>query len=640
VKPVDQYSPQLRLSILLVVVGCLFAALLARLWFLQVINAPTAQAAAADNGVEVVHMAAPRGEILDRNGRVLVGNVNVPVIDVNRQVAAENPSLVSRLAPLLGMTVGQLDTAMNNLEYSPYAPVPVLPDAQPQQILYIQENPDLFPGVTATTESVTSYSAMGAAAANIVGYVGRIDESQYQQLSSKGYLPNDQIGLTGVEATYESVLRGTPGTEQVQVNSAGQVLTTLSSTPPMPGHNLVLTIDGQVQEAAVSALEQGLAAARHSTHNGVRFPAPAGSAVVEDPQNGTILALATDPDYNPEAFVGGISQAQYAAYNNPAANQPLLDRAIQGEYAPGSTFKLVTATAGLDYGLITPTSRFDDTGSIHIGNQTFTNNDGEALGMINLSTAIAESSDNYFNAIGAELWDGYYSSNLYPEDALQKVANEYGFGSPTGIGLPGEAAGLVPTPQSVAQDYQEYPKDYQTGTWYTGDSAQTAIGQFEDLVTPLQLANAYSTFANGGTLWEPRLAQDAQTQTGSVVQTYASQRKGDVTLPAADRQALLAGFEGVVQDPDGTAYGIFTGPLASHDLAGKTGTAQVEGKQSTSIFTSFAPATNPQYEVTAILEQAGYGADVAGPVVRQIYDALYGLPAQPVSVVAESGSQT
>ena len=632
-------SPQLRLTILLVVVCCLFAALLARLWFLQVINAPNAQVAAANNGVEDIYTPAPRGEILDRDGRVLVGNVNEPVIEVQRQVAQENPAMLTRLAPLLGMTITELDTALNNLEYSPYAPVPVLPDATPQEILYVQENPGLFPGVTATTESISTYSPLGLAAANIVGYVGRIDQSEYQKLKSQGYLPNDQIGLAGVEATYESVLRGTPGMERVQVDSAGQVLAVLNSTPPIPGHDLVLTIDGRIQEAAVNALQAGLAAARQSTHNGVPFPAPAAAAVVEDPRDGTVLALATDPDYNPGEFVGGISKAHYAAYTNPAANQPLLDRAIQGVYAPGSTFKLITATAGLKYGLVTPTSPFDDTGSIQIGNETFTNNDGEVLGVITLPTAITESSDNYFNAIGAELWDGYYSSRQFPEDALQQVANEYGLGSQTGVALPGESSGLIPTPQSVALDYKLYPKDYATGTWYTGDSAQTAIGQFEDLVTPLQLANAYSTFANGGTLWEPRLALEVRDQAGKVLSTYTSVRKGAVALPEADRQAMLAGFQGVVQNPAGTAAGIFTGPLANYDIAGKTGTSQVQGKQSTSVFTSFAPATDPQYEVTAILEQAGYGADVAGPVVRQIYDALYGLPAQPVSVVAETGAQ-
>ena len=510
----------MRLAILLIVVGCLFAALFARLWFLQVLEAPADQTVATDNGVQVVYTPAPRGDILDREGRLLVGNVNEPVIEVYRQVADQNPAMVNRLAPLLGMTVRQLDTAMDNLQYSPYAPVPVLPDAQPQQILYIQENPSLFPGVMATTEPVRAYSAMGAAAANIVGYVGQINQSQYRQLKSKGYLPNDQIGLSGVESSYESVLRGTPGVERVQVNASGQVLSVLASTPPRQGADLRLTIDGRIQEEAVTALEQGLAVARHSTHNGVPFPAPAGSAVVEDPQNGTVLALATYPDYNPATFVGGISAAQYAAYNNPAADQPLLDRAIQGEYAPGSTFKLVTATAGLKYGLITPTSLFDDTGKILIGNQTFTNNDGEALGNIDLSSALAESSDNYFNTIGAGLWDGFVNGDQFPEDALQNVAAEYGFGEPTGVALPGETGGLIPTPQSVAQDYQDFPHQYQTGTWFTGDSAQMAIGQFEDLVTPLQLANAYSTFANGGTLWQPRLAADAETPGGKLIQVY------------------------------------------------------------------------------------------------------------------------
>jgi penicillin-binding protein 2 len=638
--PSEQSSTHVRLTILVVIVACLFVALFARLWFLQVINAPKAQAAAKNNGVELIYTPAPRGWIYDSQGRALVGTINEPVIEVERQAAVDNPAMVARLAPLLGMTVKQLTSAINNLQYSPYGPVPVMPDATAQQILYVQENPGLFPGVTATTESVSDYTVWGAAAANIVGYVGQIGQSQYQQLKSKGYLPNDQIGLAGVEATYESVLRGTPGVEKVQVNSQGQVLTTLSSTPPVQGHSLVLTIDARVQQAAVVALEQGLVAARQSTHNGTPFPAPAAAAVVENPQNGAVIALATDPDYDPNEFIGGISNSEYAALNNPAANQPLLDRTIQGEYAPGSTFKLVTATAGLKYGLITPTSIFDDTGSIKIGNQTFTNNDGEVLGPINLTQAITASSDNYFNEIGAELWDGYYSGNAYPENALQDVAAEYGFGKPTGIALPGEDSGLVPTPQSVAKDYQLHPQDYATGTWYTGDSAQTAIGQFEDLVTPLQLANAYSTFANGGTLWQPRLAQAVENQNGRVVKTYTSQQQGTVPMSPPDRQAILAGLQGVVQNPSGTAYGIFTGPLAADDIAGKTGTAQVQGKQSTSIFTSFAPATNPQYEVTAIMEQAGYGADVAGPVVRQIYDALYNLPVQPVSVVAESGAQT
>lgn len=626
----EQTSPQVRLTILLVVAACLFAALFARLWFLQVINAPKAQAVAADNGVQTIYTPAPRGLILDRNGQVLVGNVNEPVIEVNRQLAAKDPAMVSRLAPLLGMTVTQLDQAINNLQYSPYAPVPVQPDATAQQILYIQENQQMFPGVEATSMSVRSYSNLGKAAANIVGYVGQIDAAELAKLKSQGYQAGDQIGLAGIEATYEHYLRGTPGVQRVQVDSQGNVLSTLTSTPPVPGDNLRLSIDGNVQMAADNAIAQGMTAAQHTydtvTHRD--FMAPAGSAVVEDPNTGQIIALATNPTYDPSEFVGGISEAKYQALlNNPS--DPLLDRTIQGQYAPGSTFKLITATAGLKYGLITPSSIFHDTGSIQIGNFTAHNDNGAAYGYIALPYAITVSSDNFFNTIGLQLW---YGKSQYGEDALQNVARQYGLGVPTGIALPNEDSGKVPTPQSYVKDHQADPAVFQQSQWYPGNSDQLAIGQDELLVTPLQLANAYATFANGGTLYTPQLVMDAETATGKVVKAFAPEGKQSVTYQPGWRQAMIQGFQGVVNDPHGTAYGIFNGPLASKDIAGKTGTAQVNApRQDTSVFTSFAPASNPRYVVDAFMEDSGYGSQVAAPVVREIYDALYKLPLQPVT---------
>jgi penicillin-binding protein 2 len=640
VSPPERPRPHLRLTILLVLVGCLFSALFARLWFLQVIDAPQAQAAAADNGIRLVYTPAPRGEIIDRNGNVLVGNVDVPVIEVTRQVAVAEPAMEARLAPLVGMTVSQLRQAINNLEYSPYAPVPVLPDASPQQILYVEENQALFPGVSATSMSIRAYTPMGKAAANIVGYVGQINQSELAKLKSQGYQPGDQIGLSGVEAEYESLLRGTPGVQKVQVNSAGDVLTTLSTTPPVPGDNIRLSIDGNIQMVADQALQQGQLAAQHSndpvTHR--KFEAPASAAVVEDPQNGQIIALATNPTYDPQEFVGGISQSNYnALLNNP--DDPLLDRTIQGQYAPGSTFKLITAMAGLEYGLITPTSIFDDTGSITIGNFVAHNDNGAAYGPIDLSQAITVSSDNYFNTIGLELW---YGRNTYGQDALQNVANQFGLGRPTGVDLPNEAPGKIPTPQSYAKDHQEDPSVFPQAQWYPGNSDQVAIGQDEVLVTPLQLANAYAAFADGGTLWQPLVVADAETPGGKVVHAYQAKVSNRINIQPAWRAALLAGFEGVVQNGDGTAAGDFLRtPLASMDIAGKTGTAQVNApKQDTSVFTSFAPASNPQYVVDAFVEDAGYGASVAAPVVREIYDALFKLPLQPVSyATAGSGGQ-
>ena len=630
-------SPQFRLTILLVVVGCLFAALLARLWFLQVINAPQAQAVAADNGVRVIYTPAPRGLILDSTGKVLVGDVNQPAIEVNRQVAAQNPQMVGRLAPLLGTTVKQLNAAIDNLQYSPYAPVPVQVGATPQQILYIQENQALFPGVQATSISVRNYSAFGLAAANIVGYVGQIGSSELAKLKNQGYQAGDQIGLSGIEAEYESYLRGTPGVQKVQVDSRGNVLGTLSSTRPVPGDNIQLTINGQIQADAQLALEQGRQAAQHTFDKVTNrdFQAPAGSAIVENPNNGQIVALATDPTFNPSDFVGGISHAKFNdLLNNPS--KPLIDRSIQGQYAPGSTFKLVTAIAGLKYGIISPYSLFHDTGSIQIGNFTAHNDNGEAYGWIDLQHAITVSSDNFFNNIGVQLW---YSRNQVGPDALQNEANQFGLGKPTGIDLPNETPGKIPTPESYIKDHQANPAVFTESQWYPGNSDQAAIGQDEDLVTPVQLANAYACFANGGNLYEPTLVMDAQTPAGKIVKTWGPVVKNTVEIQPQWRAAMVAGFDGATHSANGTAAGVFSGtPLdqPQFDVAGKTGTAQVNApRQDTSVFTSFSPANAPpqqvKYVVDAFVEDAGYGASVAAPVVREIYDALYGLPLQPVT---------
>ena len=640
----DQASPQLRLTILLVVVACLFSALFARLWFLQVINAPTAQAVAADNGVRTIYTPAPRGLILDTTGKVLVGNVNEPVIEVNRQVATQNPDMVARLAPLLGKTVSQLKSAINNLQYSPYAPVPVAPDATPDQILYIQENQALFPGVQATTMSVRNYSAIGMAAANIVGYVGQISSTELTKLKNQGYQAGDQIGLAGIEAEYESYLRGTPGIQKVQVDSKGNVLGTLSSTAAVPGDNLRLTINGAIQAVAQAAIAQGQISAQHTYDRvtGRNFSSPAGSAIVEDPHTGQIIALATNPTYDPSWFVGGISKPRYEQLlNNPT--DPLLDRSIQGQYAPGSTFKLITAIAGLKYGIITPNTIFNDTGSIQIGNFVAHNDNGEAYGPIDLSRAITVSSDNFFNNIGLQLW---YGRKQYGDDALQNVAAQFGLGKPTGIDLPNEAAGKIPTPESYIKDHQANPAVFKEDKWYPGNSDMAAIGQDEDEVTPLQLANAYATFANGGTLYQPILVKDAETQNGQVVKTFGTKVLNQVDIQPEWRSALIAGFDGVTHSSKGTAASDFTGTeldTPAIDIAGKTGTAQVNPpRQNTSVFTSFSPASGPngpQYVVDSFMEQSGYGASVAAPVVREIYAALYGLPPMPVNYSATGGAQ-
>jgi penicillin-binding protein 2 len=650
-------SSRLRLSVLLVVIGCLFMALFVRLWFLQVIDVGGARAAVTTSGEVTLLEPAPRGEILDREGQVLVGNVDVPVIEVERTVAGDAPT-VARLAALADVTVTAMRQAIANDQYTSLQPVPVIHHASPEQVLYVEEHPSLFRGVTATTISEPHVTPLGEYAGGLLGYVGPIPSGQVAAYEHQGYQASAQVGIGGVEQEFESELRGTPGKRVVEVDASGRVLSTVSESAPVPGRNLRLSIDGALQRLAVQAVQQGEAAARHTFDPVTRrhFTAPGGSAVVEDPRNGQILALATDPTYDPNLFDdGGISDAAYhrlapcaavaaagqAACELAHPGDPLENRPLQGEYAPGSTFKLVTATAGLKDAVITPTSTYDDTGSIVLGSSVLHDDGGAGAGVIDLPRALTVSSDNYFNQIGITLWN---DRQRLGDTALQDVADDYGFARPTGIDLPYEDAGVIPTPASYAKEFEEFPQDFATGTWYSGDSAHIAIGQGQVLVTPLQLANAYAAFANGGTRYRPHVALDAETLTGRVTTRFATSVAGHSPyLSSAQRAALLHGFEGVVDNPGGTAYGDFAGgPLAADHIAGKTGTAQVTGagKQNTSVFTSFAPAGAPRYVVDCFVEDAGYGASVAAPVVRALYDQLFGQPVQPITYSVARGNAT
>ncbi|MDP9073637.1 MAG: penicillin-binding protein 2 [Actinomycetota bacterium] len=630
--PAGQPAAQVRLTVLAVVVVCLFAALFARLWFLQIINEPQAQAAAQQNVIRLVYTPAPRGRILDRNGAVLVDNQVSEVITVSRDTARREPDVMARLSALLGSTYDELLRRVSDPRYSPYVPVPLAANASVPVVVYIREHQTDFPGVEANAVAQRSYP-YGAVAANIVGYVGQISGQELTPTRKKqGYQSADQIGKTGVEAAYEDALRGQPGVNKLQVDSKGRVLSTLGSQPPVQGHDVWLSIDVNDQKLAEESLAQGLVAARQNNDRaaggpGKPFPAPGGAVVVLNPQDGSVLALATNPTYSPQDFIGGISQAKFNQYLNDPGH-PLDDRTIQGQYAPGSTFKLVTAVAGLQAGIINPTQYFNDKGFIQVGPQKFKNDNGQVYGEVNLTRAIAVSSDAYFYTVGRTFWEG---RSRYTDDGLQNVARQLGFGSLTGIPLPNEAVGRIPDRASRAKEHAQYPNIFTEGNWFTGDNVLTAIGQGEVAVTPLQLTNAYATFANGGTLWTPQVALKVTDHSGKLIAQLTPVAKGHVDLQPSWRDAMLAGFQGAVADPAGTAHAAFAGfPLSQYPIAGKTGTAQVAGKDPTSIFASFAPATNPQFVVAAFLEQAGYGADAAAPVVRRIYDGLFNLKPQQV----------
>jgi penicillin-binding protein 2 len=646
--PTAEDSSRLRFSILLIVVGCLFVALISRLYFLDVLDTSNTTTQINASITRVIYTPAPRGEILDREGQALVDNISVPTIEVQRQDSSDVP-MVTRLAALLGMTVKDLTSTINNVQYTAFDYVPVYPDASAEQMLYVEEHPADFPGVVTTTLTQPHVTALGEYAANIVGYVGPITGTELAAWKGQGYAPGDIVGQFGAEYEFENELKGTPGKTVIDVNAQGVELSQVSSTPPIPGKNVVLTINGGLQKLAVEELRTQEANARKVTDpvTKIKFESNSGAVVAEDPRNGQLLALATDPSYNPNQFDDG--DLSNAAYNRIKKDDGLYDLAVAGEYAPGSTFKLVTATASLKYGIFSPSYVYDDIGYIMIGPTKFEDDDGVGAGPIDLTQAIEVSSDNYFNQIGADLWDG---RGTYGDDALQKIAGDYGFNKPTGIDLPGEVDSFnyvkvngkevdtqIPTPEIDAALHADNPKDFPYASWYTGVSAHMAIGQ-QLTVTPLQLANAYSAFANGGTLYAPRVALEAQTSSGKVVKRYHSTITGhSPALSSEDRSAMLAGFIGVVNNSSGTANVIFANtPLASEDIAGKTGTAQVTGthtvdgvsmpQQDSSVFTSFAPADNPQYVIDCFMPDAGYGADAAAPVVRSLYDYVFAKPIQ------------
>jgi penicillin-binding protein 2 len=631
-------SARLRLSIVGVVVVSLFAALFARLWYLQVLDSEQFVQAATRNQVRLVYQEAPRGRILDRQGRVLANNRRSEVITVSREDAREHPDMLPKLAALLGIELAELEKRIADVRFSPYKPVPVAQDVSEEIVVYLREHAAEFPGVEPTRLARRVYH-FGALAAHVLGYVGEINDKELADREGADYRLGDSIGKSGVELVYERDLRGIPGIVKHEVNSQGKVLRDLGVREPIPGDDVQLTIDIDVQRLVEESLDQGLQAARQNVDREEKkhFLAPAGAAVVLDPTDGSVLAIASHPSYDPNNFVNGISRDTFAALQDPNNHYPLNNRAVMGQYAPGSTFKLMTAIAGLQGDMIAPNSSLTDEGIYRVPNCrgekcTYRNAGGRSYGRVNLQRAIVVSSDVYFYWMGARFW---VERSRYGE-GIQGTARRFGFGSKTGIPLPTEKAGRVPDPDLKRELHERYPEAFPEGEWRTGDSINLAIGQGEMVVTPIQLANAYATFANGGAIYEPRVAARVLDRDGDELRTVAPSRVGDVDLPPGVRDPILQGLRGVVAQPEGTAAAAFAGFPADFPVAGKTGTAQVARKQDTAVFVAFAPFDNPRYTVAVFMEEAGFGGSTAAPVARRILEGIAGQPPGPIQIVQEA----
>lgn len=646
---------RLRFRALALVCVGIFAALFARLWYLQVLNAPVYENVAVATSTRTVRIPAPRGRILDRHGKVIVDNVPTKVVAIDRQKlddATDSDAVVSRVAELINhfenpekkFTAAGIrrDLAVNRV--GPFDPVPLAENVSDDLLVELVEHAEDYPGVVAETRLLRQYH-YGPIAAQILGRVGAIPEDQWEAAADgdRPYAKDAQVGLSGLEQTMEGQLRGTDGERVLEVTPAGRVVRTVSTTQPVPGNDVELTIDIDAQAHTEQALADQVEVARTTLTKQGYPPVPGGAAVLMEHGTGQVVAMASYPTYDPEAFVPAITEDDWKALQARDAHAPLTNRAVAGLYSPGSTFKLVAGVAGLRAGIVTPGSIYVDNGFVTLpgcdGGCRFTNDAGEgALGPIALPRALTSSSNVYFFNIGEKLWTG---RGTFGDDALQQAANDFGFGELSGIDLPDEKAVPVPTPERVRKQYEEHPDQFMDPNWYTGTNLNLAIGQGDLLVTPLQLANAYGQFANGGdrfrpTLWLRVVKPFAELDPSGVpvdpddlVAENTADRIGHIDIQADWHDAILDGFTGVTQTPQGTAYEVFQGfPFDEFPIAGKTGTTQTgvdatgRAKFSNAFFVGFGPVHDTGYVGVAILEEAGYGSSAAAPVVRSMMEPL------------------
>ncbi len=639
-----------RLSVMGLLVLCLFSVMVFRLWSLQVLHSSSARADVAASTTRDVTVSAPRGLIEARGGQVLVSDKVQAVVTLNRQVAADRPAVVARLAVVLGITVADIKADLDDDQLSPYEPVPVEVGAPATVVVYLAEHASMFPGVSVSNVAEPHYD-YGDLAAQTLGYIGDINPSELKEDKGQGYVAGDEIGQAGIEASYERYLRGVEGSKELLVDADGDVVGTKSVKAAKPGDDVVLNLDVGLQEQAQKDL-----AAQIAYLDSTGEPVDQGAVVVEDPQDGAILAMASLPTYDPSWWVGGISTAHWNDLNEASAHDPLLNRVTAGLYTPGSTFKIATATAALNdaeylppYGeTLTANTYISDPGYFTIpdcsSGCTFQDDESSGCGSCNIVTAIAMSDDVFFYTLG--YWF-YEQSKQYGPDPIQKVAAEYGLGQPTGIDLPGgnlTEESQVDSPELRVEQHKSDPSVFPYTYYGPGDAIETAFGQGETVITPLQLADAYSTFANGGTRYAPEVASEIISPDGKLVKKIKPKVMGHVHLPASTRDTMLQGFEEEVTSPIGTGYPpaqLTDYPYSELPIAGKTGTSQINPTNpnlTNALYVAFGPTSDPKYCIAVVIPNGGYGDEAAAPVAFRLFEYLIKHPVGKVTPKVPQGA--
>ena len=606
-KPSNRKGKALRVAVLGGVGLVLFGILFFRLWSLQVVTGDRYLAEANDNRTREITVRAPRGRILDRDGNILVDNRTSMALELDPLEIPADKTERRKLFRSIGSVLNRdLDWVRkryrNELKSNPPgSPITLLQDVDDDIVYYLQENRARYPEVQINRVFVRRYP-QGLQAAHLLGSVGEATAEDLETEGNQGLEPGDNLGKAGIEQTYDQTLRGESGLTRIQVDSLGRVKGQLQSRNPEPGDSLRLTIDPKVQAAGEAALSS------------VGLP---GAFVTMDIENGEILGLASNPTVDPSIFTRPLSQAQVDGLYSEDNGAPLFNRAISGAYPVGSVYKPITAIAGLDAGAITPSTVIEDGGQIEISDQIFTNAGSQPHGSVDLRRAMEVSSDVYFYLLGAQ---------MNGTNKLQSWSRDFGIGEPTGIDLPGEASGLLPTPTWRNDLFEKGDTDR---PWAVGDNVQLSIGQGDLQADPLQMAVAYAALGNGGNVVKPHTGLQSEDPAGRVIEEYQPEINRTIEIDPVARRTILDGLNDAAQQPEGTSYGVFGGfPIP---VAGKTGTAERPPNGDQSWYVILSPYPNPKIVTAVTVEQGGFGSDTAAPIALDILSAYYGKRAKIVS---------
>ncbi|MGH3412066.1 MAG: penicillin-binding protein 2 [Marmoricola sp.] len=671
IRPSHTERSRLRLFVVQALVLALFVTLFARLWYVQIFSGHGYQAQAAAQSRRELVIQPARGMIVDDEGRPLVSNRSSWVVSVDRSMldkmsGAEQQQVLHRVARTVGaryrnvkahtVLCGEDGSVPGKCwNGSPYQPVPVAQDVPQGKAVQILEQTERYPSVVVQTEHLRAYpSPFGVNAAHLIGYLSPVTKDELDRARKhhdKSLNATSVVGRAGLEKSYDRYLRGMPGHKTVTVDSMGRVISHAGEVKPHPGDTLVTSIDAKLQGLVERLLKQTMTKARHTydpvSHRNYR--ADSGAAIVMNAHNGRIIAMSSLPTYKPKMWVGGISSKQLKRLYSKKANNPLLSRATQGQFAPGSTWKPEMTVGAFNHGM-GPNTRLNCSPGLQVGNRWFKNYESESYGYIDFAKALQISCDTFFYRVGLHFWQKFGSNpkNVNAKDPLVAIAKSFGYGRKTGIDLPGEASGRI-ADRKWKLEYWKAMKPYycrldreNKGDAYMrlfshqfclggyaygpGDAVNYSIGQGDTLVTPLQLARAYSAISNGGTLFEPRVAKAVVSPAGKLIKRIKAPVQGHVK---SKKEAFRYVNRALLGTPrTGTLAWKFIGfPLDKVHVRGKTGSAEVYGKQSTSWVATY----NKKYVVVMMMSQAGTGSGTVGPAVRKIWEALYGVHGEQVN---------